>query len=215
MNSSHVSEHPLALSINMVQDIPDRLKLISCSIGLNNTKHETTLDFICMWSQEYFGYNATITISELGSEMNEKCVYSEDSGLKIENVSPWNLIQSQSLAYCSIKIPNLEYQPVCHFSLNYIEPWPSIVSPGKPGELTCPLNSSQVRWWKISSNGTHSLLHFHHRTLTYDVHVSESEVIFMCSIQSHDKGFVLSIGKIIVTSVVLPETLSHSLPMRS
>ena len=208
-NTADADENIHSLSISMVRDIQSFS--VSCSIELLDTRNHTMFNFKCMWPQEYFGVKATITISGLENEMNETCSNSEESGLKIENISPWILFQQRSVAYCTLGIPNLQYQQSCNFSLNYMETRIVTLSQEEPVDLTCPHISSHVRWWKITADGTFALHHYSQGTISYDANdTNETEVVIMCGIQSDHQAFVLGIGKIIVENILLPQATTDS-----
>ena len=82
-----------SLSTLLISTVPDIQEVnISCSIRLNEMENYTTTHFTCEWPQEYFGSNAMISISALGNEMNQTCSSSEESGLKVENISPCRIL---------------------------------------------------------------------------------------------------------------------------
>ena len=194
-NIVHGQNQSSSLSIKILNN--HKAVNILCSIEMSINISQRTIEFVCNWPREYCGINSTITIP--GSRnMNETCSGARQTGVKIENISPWSLFLRQSKAKCVLSVPNLSYQPMCNTSL-YIDPWIANISLGESVELKCLQNLDDMKWWKITGEGTFLLNTSDQGTIVYDASdVNETEVIIICGKQFDGKDFIAGIGKVVV-----------------
>ena len=97
-------------------------------------------------------------------------------------------------------MPNLNHQPTCNFSL-YIDPQITIVSVGESVHLKCPQNSTQIKWWKITSEGSFALDDSIGGNIDYEAtDANETEMLILCTSLADGKEFILGIGKVIISN---------------
>ena len=176
----------------------DKIIKPTCSISLSDNV-QSTINLRCSWRKEYFGINSTIMMAGLGSGRYADCSDTHAGQLEMKNLSPWDFFQYHSEANCSLQIPNnnIDNQPSCNYSKRII-PKMSSIHVGESVNLTCPQNSSLLKWKEFTPNGIFGL-DGSGSTLSYNAtNVYEHGLIIMCTVQSDNGELVLGIGKIIV-----------------
>ena len=163
------------------------------------------LDFICMYSNEYYGVEATLSMVAGQGELNSTCTNSDEPGFtKIENVSFSSLLDNtfEIAGNCSLQVPNIQQKPACNFSI-YITPRISVMNVGESVTLTCPTynkTSGLLKWWGIGPEGRFPLTISEVSDTVITFHATKAYtngLAILCSLQSDDKQ-VLGIGKIFI-----------------
>ena len=125
----------------------------SCAVELIEANVTSPImDFICTYSPEYYGINATLTMVAGQSEIIGTCTNSIETGsIKMENVSFSSFLENWTdiAGNCSLQVPNIQHHPACNFTIVYITPRIWNMNVGDSVNLTCNHKSESLKWWAL------------------------------------------------------------------